>query len=311
MKAGLLLSSLAATTIAAPVLDLLPRSALAHLDRRQQISPNCDASALDNVTLPISGTTLPAPGDGVFLASILVGRGVQNYTCGNDSTAAPVSTGAIAILYEASCIGISNPDLLAALPGQALPESLPSDPQTDFTVGGQTMERAGHHFFNAAKSPTFDFTENPDPALGLGVMSVGVKVASSDPTANVALLSLNRADGSAGPIQTIYRLNTAGGVAPATCAGQAPGTISIQYAAQYWVYSSDSAEPPAPPAGPSPPSNTNIATPPPPPASSGTPPPPPASSVSPPPPPASPSPPALPGRGPPPPPPRPMRPWIS
>ncbi|KAJ9614252.1 hypothetical protein H2200_002388 [Cladophialophora chaetospira] len=240
MKAGLLLSTLVAiatTSNAAPTLSLGPRSVLSKHGRRQ-ISAECDLSALDNVTLPIAGTSLPAPGADFFLASITVGRGVQNYTCGNDSTAAPVSTGAIAILYEASCVGVADPDLLASLPGQALAISLPDDPQADLDCGSQPLERAGHHFFTAAKVPTFDFTESGDPELGLGAMSVGVKSPAPDASTAVPWLSLNRADGSVGPIQSIYRLNTAGGVAPATCANQEPGaTISVQYAAQYWVYS--------------------------------------------------------------------------
>lgn len=242
MKAGFLLSTLlwvATTSNAAPALSLMPRSSLSRYLRRQ-ISAGCDLSALDNVTLPITGTSLPAPSADFFLASITVGRGVQNYTCGNDSTAAPVSIGAIAILYEASCIGLSDPDLLAALPGQALAISPPADPEEDLDCGSQPLERAGHHFFTAAKVPTFDFTETGDPELGLGMMSVGVKSPAPDAATSVPWLSLNRADGSVGPIQAIYRLNTAGGVAPATCDGQQPGgTISVQYAAQYWVFSKD------------------------------------------------------------------------
>ena len=242
MKAGLLLSTIlaiATTSNAAPTLSLKPRSPLSKHGRRQ-ISPGCDLSVLDNVTLPIAGTSLPAPGADFFLASITVGRGVQNYTCGNDSTAAPVSNGAIAILYEASCIGVSDPDLLASLPSKALAISPSADPEEDLDCGSQPLERAGHHFFNAAKVPTFDFTESGDPKLGLGLMSVGAKSPAPDATTAVAWLSLNRAGGSVGPIQAIYRLNTAGGVAPATCAGQQPGgTISVQYAAQYWVYSKD------------------------------------------------------------------------
>ncbi|KAL6241054.1 hypothetical protein RBB50_011957 [Rhinocladiella similis] len=208
---------------------------------RRAISPDCDLStALDNVTLPIAGTNpaLPAPGDSTYLAAVVIGRGTQNYTCGNDSTAAPVATGAIAVLYEASCVAAQDPSLLASLPAQALSVPLPDDPECALVVGDQRLQRAGHHFFNAAKVPTFDFTESDDPELGLGLMSVGVKSPAADPTC-VPWLSLNRVDGSQGPIQAIYRLNTASGSAPATCEGQEVGEFTVQYAAQYWVYSSD------------------------------------------------------------------------
>lgn len=241
MKAGLLFTTLAiaTTALAAPTFSpLRTRSLVSNTHGRRQISPECDLNGLDNVVMPVANPALPAPGADLFLASIVIGRGVQNYTCGNDSTAAPVANGAIAILYEASCIALEDPDLLASLPGQALAISLPDDPEEDLVCGAQPLERSGHHFFNSAKTPTFDFTEAADEALGLGLVTVGSRSPAPDPATAVPWLQLNRVDGSVGPIQSIYRLNTAGGVAPATCAGQ-PASISVEYAAQYWVFSSD------------------------------------------------------------------------
>jgi len=37
-------------------------------------------------------------------------------------------------------------------------------------------------------------------------------------------------------ISEIYRVNTAGGQPPKTCANQ-PSAIQVQYAAEYWIYS--------------------------------------------------------------------------
>lgn len=42
-------------------------------------------------------------------------------------------------------------------------------------------------------------------------------------------------EGSEGIVQEVYRLNTAGGVPPSTCAGQ-QGSFEVQYAAEYWLY---------------------------------------------------------------------------
>jgi hypothetical protein len=215
-----------------------PLSRLPRLGRRQ-ISPNCDLStALDNISLPAANPALPAPGEDLFLAAVTIGRGTQNYTCGSDSTAAPVSTGAIAVLYDVSCIATEDPDLLAALPGQALAVTLPEDPEEDLMCGNQPLERSGHHFFNAQKTPTFDFTESGDEELGLALMSVGSRSAAPV-TGAVPWLSLNRGAGSQGVIQSIYRMNTASGAAPATCAGKPAGEFTVEYAAQYWVFSSD------------------------------------------------------------------------
>lgn len=47
-------------------------------------------------------------------------------------------------------------------------------------------------------------------------------------------LSTKSADGCS--IAEVYRVDTSGGVAPATCEGQAPA-FQIQYAANYWMYS--------------------------------------------------------------------------
>lgn len=242
MKAGLLFSTalaIATTALAAPTFaPLRSRSLVSNSHGRRQISPSCDLDGLDSVILPVANPALPSPGEGLFLASIVIGRGVQNYTCGNDSTAAPVANGAIAILYEASCIAMDDPDVLASLPAQALALPLPNDPEEDLMCGAQPLERAGHHFFNSAKTPTFDFTETGDEELGLGLVTVNQRSPAPDPANAVPWLFLTRVDGSDGPIQSIYRLNTAGGVAPPTCADQ-PASISVEYAAQYWVFSSD------------------------------------------------------------------------
>jgi hypothetical protein len=55
----------------------------------------------------------------------------------------------------------------------------------------------------------------------------------------VPWLKLVAVAGATGGLQEVYRLNTAGGAAPATCAGQA-SSFEIQYAAEYWFYAKSS-----------------------------------------------------------------------
>lgn len=47
-------------------------------------------------------------------------------------------------------------------------------------------------------------------------------------------------------VKEIYRVNTHGGSAPATCAGRHEGEFEVEYAAEYWFYSSAPAPAPSP-----------------------------------------------------------------
>lgn len=48
-------------------------------------------------------------------------------------------------------------------------------------------------------------------------------------------LKLTARSGATGNLEEVYRVNTAGGNPPATCAGM-PATFEVQYAAEYWFY---------------------------------------------------------------------------
>lgn len=74
------------------------------------------------------------------------------------------------------------------------------------------------------------------PWLKLQVLDVGAQ--GSD---------VQEEDTEAG-VKEIYRVNTHGGSAPATCAGKHEGEFEIEYAAEYWFYGSS----PGPASGPAP-----------------------------------------------------------
>ena len=194
----------------------------------------CDAVGLANITQPVATTPLPAP-DGMVLASILVGRGVQNYTCAANSTTAPVQLGAVATLYEASCAAAADSGILSTVSQEAfdIPMGPGGSAPPSLRCSAGPLQRAGQHFFTAAGVPAFDLTG--DKSLGLAMVSK-LNAATAPAGSNaVAWLQLVKAAGTTGPIEAIYRLQTVGGSPPATCDGQ-PGLISVQYAAQYWVY---------------------------------------------------------------------------
>ncbi|KAF1942016.1 hypothetical protein EJ02DRAFT_186794 [Clathrospora elynae] len=172
-------------------------------------APTCD---LGNVQQPAS---VLAPPTGLQLVLVALGKGTQNYTCA-DPTAAPAAIGALAQLYNASC-------------------ALAGNPSASTTSLGSIDESAsiGEHFFVDNTTPDFDI-------FGLGNTQLKkVQDASAPkPDSDVKWLRLQaQAQGTTGGVKMIYRLNTVGGVAPATCAGQAAGdVITVDYEAQYWVY---------------------------------------------------------------------------
>jgi hypothetical protein len=181
-------------------------------------------------------TPLAAPAAGLVLKHVAVGRGTQNYTCGTNATAAPTAAGAVATLYNATCIASTYPDLLAAIPAVALQFNLTNKNQK--TLSPSNIAISGQHYFTNATTPLFDLDTN----LKLGVAPCA-KNSSVPAPANaskgqggkgfgaVAWLKLLTRDGATGNLQEVYRLNTAGGNPPATCAGM-PATFEVQYAAE-------------------------------------------------------------------------------
>lgn len=216
-----LLSALTTLSLAAPT----PRSGfkLPHWDTipksvSQFLNGSCDCTA---ATQPIGTAALPAPANGLTLALVTIGRGVQNYTCA-DSTAAsvPAPIGAVATLYNVNCLAASFPDILATLPAMALQYPVDQPPKH--------LTPAGQHYFQGPTTPVFDMGD-----VGFTIVKKAAAVPAAVPAADVAWLELEHV--SAGPIQEVYRLNTAGGSPPANCLGS-PSTFSVQYAAEYWFY---------------------------------------------------------------------------
>ncbi|KAH0547834.1 hypothetical protein FGG08_000091 [Glutinoglossum americanum] len=181
----------------------------------------CDMS---KATMPSS--TLPPPDAGLVLKHVAIGRGTQNYTCADNTNGTkPVAIGAVAELYNSSCVAADFPQLLATLPDLALNVKLP-----------QNLPCSGKHYFVAA-SPFFEITR---PSLG---STTAKKLAACSAPAGspkgkggngygaVPWLKLGQVSG-APALQNVFRVNTAGGNPPPDCKGQ-PSTIQIPYSAEY------------------------------------------------------------------------------
>ncbi len=165
----------------------------------------------------------------------------QNYTCkGKAPTDAPSFIGATASLYNASCISAAYPDLLTMGPSAALQFPYPISDKS--LLPPTNLVLSGHHFF-IDTTPTFNLDTK---ATDLGyVLTKKLAATPAPPLAdgqtpigygNVAWLALDSKTGTIGSIQQVYRVNTAGGNPPPTCASQAD-FFEEQYAAEYWFYS--------------------------------------------------------------------------
>ncbi|CAK7204139.1 hypothetical protein SEUCBS139899_006893 [Sporothrix eucalyptigena] len=220
--------------------------------RQSAAAPVCDLSKAVFPSNPVT-PSLPPPSAGLVLKHVAIGRGTQNYTCDvTNATAAPVAIGALATLFNASCIAASYPDVLDLLPRVVLPFNLTDNEITAFTTRlyPTNLELSGHHYFETATTPFFNLDT---PTAQIGTLPCAKNSTQNAPSgtavgsdtdnrgqqgeAAVAWLKLVAKAGATGGLQEVYRLQTVGGSPPATCAGM-PASFTVQYAAQYWFYES-------------------------------------------------------------------------
>ncbi|KAI9791409.1 MAG: hypothetical protein M1816_003977 [Peltula sp. TS41687] len=197
-------------------------------------APPCD---LSKAMMPIAPTPLPPPSDGLTLTHVAIGRGTQNYTCAPGASK-PVAAGALAKLYNATCTAATYPDLLALVPNAVLSFNTPSD--DDKTMSPSSLFLSGHHYFPDPTTPVFDMGTKKDfygfAVCAKSAQSPAPPDAPKGPNGlgSVPWLKLGDKGGSSG-IKEVYRVNTAGGVPPATCDDH-QGDFQVDYAAEYWFY---------------------------------------------------------------------------
>ena len=103
---------------------------------------------------------------------------------------------------------------------------------------------SGHHWFSAEGNPFFNLDTD---STKYGQVTSKKNATSNAPTTSskgtndlgsvpwLKLTALTGADGSAWAYKEIYRLETAGGVAPKTCEG-VNGTFQVDYSAVYYFW---------------------------------------------------------------------------
>ncbi|KAF2704715.1 hypothetical protein K504DRAFT_110386 [Pleomassaria siparia CBS 279.74] len=200
---------------------------------------------LDSLASQMPTSTLPAP-KGLVLKFVGLGVGTQNYTCpGNDDTAVPGTTGALARLYDLGTALNADPMAkwkISTISALALNMKSQSDSKLDqYLVSQRYQTVLGEHFFTAS-TPTFSLDKVKADPFPLAFVSKKADMdapntACPGTTAEGAIKWLYLTDDglSKGGVNTVYRLETAGGNKAATCAGQ-PLHWEVPYTAQYWVY---------------------------------------------------------------------------
>ncbi|GAB7350058.1 hypothetical protein MBLNU459_g0728t1 [Dothideomycetes sp. NU459] len=183
-------------------------------------APTASRGRSSTPAIPLNG--LPSP-SGLTLRYIALGLGTQNYTCPNTTTA-PIANGALATLYDATALLRAAPAAVSTLPALA------------YSTGSSlSLPTLGHHWFSAAGVPTFDL-EAAIPRAFLSAKKVAYVAAPADSVPNSVpwLYLVDDGRGVSVGLKAVYRVETAGGAAPATCAKV--GELTVRYAAEYWFY---------------------------------------------------------------------------
>jgi hypothetical protein len=170
-------------------------------------------------TVPLNG--LPAPG-ALSLKYITLGVGTQNYSC-SAVGATPTAIGAVADLYDASL-------LLSPAKSSLIPSFAAVAYSTHSWFNLPTL---GHHWFSASGVPTFDL-ESRGFLSAKKVANVTAPTGSISGSVDWLFLRDDGRGVSSKNLQAVYRVETAGGSAPATCSSA--GVLKVPYAAEYWFY---------------------------------------------------------------------------
>lgn len=244
-------------------------SGLAALAAASPIAPRQNGrSCSSNRPTPVlpvhgGGRELPAPVNGTSLKYILLGFGVQNYTCETtESDAAAI--GALAMLYDATPLypGQSSQSLsmeafneltVKTLHSRDIPLNLleppliGADPSEPFLTPGVDLELddvaeplpfVGHHFFNINGVPQFKVNGAKGEVNFLAAKLDSITAPSSadvgpDGTGAVSWLYLGAGSGTVGG-SYLYRVVTAGGNSHGCSTGNTADSTS--YTTQYWIY---------------------------------------------------------------------------
>lgn len=210
-------------------------------DRNPRITPRIRAICdMKKAVLPVGtgspALTGPTP---LTLKLVVLGQGTQNYTCvDNTANSKPVAAGALATLYDVSCLAAEGSAILHKMPEYILtkPNLIKTNP---------LFPKVGTHFFYPDTStPVFVMNENlVNAKMGkfVGKKAEGIPAPVTTAVDWLKLVNKIVTGATAAPEITsngyaaTYRVYTAGGKPPADCNGRGP-SFTVPYTAEYWLY---------------------------------------------------------------------------
>ncbi|OAQ99949.1 hypothetical protein LLEC1_00864 [Akanthomyces lecanii] len=187
--------------------------------------PMCDLSKAVMPTLP----GMPPPAEGSELRHVAVGRGTQNYTCDGSADSKPKAVGAVATLFNVTCMAAMYPDVTSKIPGMAVHFNLDAANR----LGPAMLPISGHHYFTAAGVPFFDLGgEGQLPAAKNTSLSAPPNApVGQKGEAAVAWLRLLATKDATNGLGEVFRVSTAGGSPPDTCK-DLDGPFQVEYSAE-------------------------------------------------------------------------------
>ncbi|KAF2857897.1 hypothetical protein K470DRAFT_272930 [Piedraia hortae CBS 480.64] len=180
---------------------------------------SCDISS---ASMP-SGAILPPPSGTLY--HVALGVGSQNYTCSSIGSE-PTSVGAVATLYNVSCMAGNEPSILSSLPSLAV--SLSGSSLSTLALMG-AEQKSGSHYFLDKTTPYFNL-DSAGHQYGEAAMHKAASADAPDNTYSVPWLQLQGSE----QFKEVYRVNTKGGMPEQYCAEV--GNVEVPYSAEYWIY---------------------------------------------------------------------------
>jgi len=181
------------------------------------------------LTFPEGQTALSVP-SGQVPNHILLGTGVQNYTCSSAGTY--TSSGAVAKLYDISCL-LGTPEF-ATVQDAWFAQAANSQDAIQGGLNPTTLYISDHYFVPASTGTGISpkFASARDGGVSFTVASKAASIHAPNIT-DVDWLQLSNIQGDFA--KTTFRVDTKAGQPPASCEpGSAP--ISVPYAAKYWFF---------------------------------------------------------------------------
>ena len=123
---------------------------------------DCDASGAQ-IPLDKTDPQLPPPSAGLQVKHVVIGRGTQNYTCSaGNKGATPESAGAVATLYDGSCLASKDLNVLHNIAAHV--ERVDKDGLSNLADLVHLTTRInlvqGFHYFDETETPFFDLRQD-------------------------------------------------------------------------------------------------------------------------------------------------------